>query len=78
MTLTAINKTHQSKVNKAIKYLVKYNTLNNLRDKADNDGEEKTYRQLDRKCADVFDKYLDVISELPKREKINIETSKFY
>jgi len=78
MNLAAINKTHQSKVNKAIKYLVKYNTLNNLRDIADNDGEEKTYRKLDRQCADVFDKYLDVIDELPKREKINIETSKFY
>jgi hypothetical protein len=73
MTIIAINKKHQSKVNRAIKTLVRYNALNDLRNIADDNGEEKLYKKLDRQCLNTFDKYLDIVNELPAREKIQIE-----
>lgn len=76
--LLSVNKAHQSKVNKAVKYLVRYNNLNNLRDKADNNGEEKEYNKLNRQCEIVFDNYLEVVLELPKRERERIEKSELY
>ena len=73
MKIIAINKKHQSNVNRAVKNLIKYNALNDLRNIADDNGEEKLYKKLDRQCLNTFDKYLDIVSELPAREKIKIE-----
>jgi len=44
-----------------------------LRNIADDNGEEKLYKKLDRQCLNTFDKYLDIVNELPAREKIQIE-----
>ena len=76
--MKAINKAHQSKVNRAIKHLTKYNQLNNLRDIADGNGEEKEYRKLDRQCEITFDKYLEIVMEIPMRERNQIEKSELY
>lgn len=76
--VTAINKVHQAKVNRACAWLSKYNSLNDLRNIADSDGDEKAYSKLDRQCANAFDKYLDIVDELPSREKNNIEKSELY
>jgi len=76
--LTSINKKHQSKVNRAINWLVKHNEANTLRDHADGDGDDKAYKKYDRICENTFDKYLDIVSELPSREVKRIETSKYY
>jgi hypothetical protein len=73
MQIISINKVHQSKVNKAVKTLLKYNTLNDLRNIADDNGEEKLYKKLDKNCLNTFDKYLDIVYELPKRERARIE-----
>lgn len=73
MTILAINKKHQVKVNRAVKTLLKYNTLNDLRNIADDNGEEKLYKKLDKNCLNTFDKYLDIVYELPKRERTRIE-----
>jgi len=77
-TLKAINKQHQVKVNRVVKALVKYNALNDLRDKADNDGDMKAYNKYDRQCSNAWDKYYDLRDELPKREILNIEKSELY
>ncbi len=71
--INAINKRHQSRVNRAVKTLIKYNALNDLRNIADSNGEEKIYKKLDRQCLNSFDKYLDIVSELPARERVKIE-----
>jgi len=76
--MKAINKAHQSKVNRAIKHLTKYNELNNLRDLADGNGDEKEYRKLDRQCVLAFDKYLEIVMEIPMRERTQIEKSELY
>jgi len=76
--ITAINKKHQSKVNRACAWLIKYNSFNNQRDIADGNGDDKMYRKYDRLCANSFDKYLWILDELPKREKANIEKSEIY
>jgi hypothetical protein len=73
MQIIAINKKHQSKVNKASKWILKYNALNDLRDKADNNGDILQVRRLNRKCAGAFDSYLDIVNELPLREKAQID-----
>lgn len=76
--LTAINKKHQAKVNRAINWLIKYSEANDLRNIADGEGDEKLYNKYDRICINAFDKYLEIISELPSREVAKIEKSKYY
>jgi hypothetical protein len=76
--IQAVNAKNQKAVNKAVKFLIAYNSLNNLRDKADNEGNEKEYRKLDRKCEIAFDKYQECIWDLPKREITKIEKSPLY
>jgi hypothetical protein len=69
---------NQSLLNKVVKALEKYNQLNNLRDKADNEGNEREYKKLDNKCLNAFDKYLELLNELPKYEQTRIEKSDLY
>ena len=64
--------------NNAIKYLKKYNEANDLRDLADNNGDDKLYRKYDRQCEVIFDKYEDWCYELPKYEVKRIEKSELY
>jgi hypothetical protein len=71
--ITALNKKHQKQVNKAYKYLEKYDQNNTLRGQADDQDDQKAYKKYDRICIDAFDKYLDALSELPKREADRIE-----
>jgi hypothetical protein len=73
MNIIAITKKNQTLVNKATKWMSKYNELNDLRNAADDADNVKEYRKLDRLCAAAFDKYLDYASELPKREVNQIE-----
>jgi hypothetical protein len=78
MEIIAINKSHQTKVNRAIYWLKKYNELNTQRDTASDYDESALYKKLDRQCAASFDKYLDIVCELPKRERERIEKSELY
>jgi hypothetical protein len=72
-TIIAINKTYQSKINRALKIWLRYDSLNDQRDIADGNGDEKSYKKFDRSCQSTFDKYLDIIDQLPKRERLNFE-----
>lgn len=76
--ITAITKKHQSMVNRACQWLIKYNEANDQRDLADNNGDEKMYRKYDRLCEKSWDKYEDYTSELPSREVAQIEKSELY
>lgn len=78
MNLTAINPKHQAMVNRAMKHLLKYNELNDQRDIADNDGDTRLFAKLDRACERAFDKFLEAMSELPKREREQIESCPAY
>ena len=73
MTIIAITKKNQSLVNRATKWMSKYNELNNLRDAADDEDNLKEFKKLDRQCAAAYDRYLDVCFQLPKREITQIE-----
>ena len=64
--------------NRVLKSLVKYNELNNLRDKADDCGDDKQYSKLDKKCEIAFSNYLDLLEQLPKYEQKRIENSELY
>jgi hypothetical protein len=64
--------------NKVIKALDNYNMLNYLRDTAYNEGDDKEYKKLDKICLNAFDKYLDLLNELPKYEQTRIEKSDLY
>ena len=70
--------TNQSLLNRVVKALVKYNALNNLRDIADNDGDEKLFNKLDKQCENSWDKYQELLQELPKYEQKRIEKSDLY
>lgn len=76
--ITAINKKHQALVNRAVRKLIRYNSYNNLRDIADGEGDDKTYKQLNKLCEKLFDEYLEIVSELPTREVKQIEASSYY
>ena len=71
--VTTKSRKNQTNVNKAIYWGMKYNQLNDLRDKADDIGDEKAYRKYDRQCEAAFDKHLDYMSELPKSEQKKVE-----
>jgi hypothetical protein len=76
--IKAINKKHQAKVNRAINWLIKYDQNNTLRDIASDNDDQKSYKKYDRICINAFDKYLEIIGELPKGEVAKIEKSKYY
>lgn len=71
--IKAINPKNQSLVNKAVKYLMRYYELNDLRDNEENESEvgcmSAKWSKLNRQCEDVFDKYLDAMAELPKGQQ---------
>ena len=71
--LTAITRANQSNVNKAVYWGQRYNILNDLRDDADGQGNDKLYKMYDRMASDAFNKHLDYMSELPKREQAKVE-----
>ena len=84
--LKAINPKHQSMVNRCITWLCKHHEYNRERGLAYDamggedfdDSVAKAYRKADKKCISSFDKYLEYLSELPKREVANIESSEYY
>jgi hypothetical protein len=76
--MIALNKKHQARVNKAVYWLTKYNTANDMRNEADGDGNEKMYTKYDNLCQKTFDKYEEYTSELPVREVKQIEKSELY
>ena len=71
--ITSLNAKNQKAVNKAVKYLDKYNSTSSARDRAYDKDEEKEGIKLDRKCENLFDQYLTACDELPKRERENLE-----
>ncbi len=71
--ITALNKKNQKMVSKAYKFLAKYDQNNTLRDMAEDQDDQKAYKKYDRICVDSFDKYLEALAELPKREADRIE-----
>lgn len=73
MKIIAKSKKNQAQVNKAVKFLMRYNENNALRDEADGLGDEKLYAKYDKICEVSYDNYLDAISELPKTEIAAIE-----
>lgn len=68
MKIIAKAKKNQKLVNQAVNALLKYNMHNDLRDKADDEGNEKEYNKQNRLCEKYFDKYLEAEYELPKTE----------
>jgi putative IMPACT (imprinted ancient) family translation regulator len=78
MEITAVTKKNQKQVNKAVKCLIAYNSLNDLRNLADNECDEKLTAKFDRKCELAWDKYCEAIYYLPKREIQKIEKSTLY
>jgi putative IMPACT (imprinted ancient) family translation regulator len=78
ITITAVNKKHQKQVNKAVKCLLAYNALNDLRNLAYDECDDKLTERFDRKCEAAWDKYYDAIYDLPKRELDKIEKSILY
>jgi hypothetical protein len=73
MDFQAINPKNQKLVNRVAAQLAKYNALNDQRDAADNNGEERLFNKLDRQCEKAFDKYLELSELLPARELKRIE-----
>lgn len=73
ISLTAFSKKNQSKVNKALYWGAKYNVLNDARELAYNEGDERLHRSLDNKCLNTYDKYLEYFDVLPKREQKRVE-----
>ncbi len=69
--LVALKTKNQTKVNKCVRALISYNKSNDERDALYN--EDKNTNAMDRKCENLFDKYLTYADELPKYELKRIE-----
>lgn len=59
-------KNHQSTINKCLRANARYERLNDLRNIAEDNDDEKSVRKLNRQCEDAFDRYLTYLQELPK------------
>ena len=73
--MKSINPKNQKLVNKSIKWLLKYKDYNTQRNICDSNGDEKGWNKLNKKCESSYDKYLESIELLPKREIRNIENN---
>jgi hypothetical protein len=71
--IKAVSKRNQTNINKAIFFDAKYDKLNDQRDEAYNNGDERLGRKLDRLCEIAFDKYLDYANQLPATERKRVE-----
>ena len=71
--LTAKSKKNQTIINKAIYCGMKYNEVNDMRDRADDAGDMKSYVKFDRMAANAFDKHLEFMDSLPKGEQARVE-----
>jgi hypothetical protein len=69
--LLAKNAKNQSKVNRCVNALISYNKANEERDFLEN--EDKVTNAINRKCENLFDKYLTYADALPKYELKKIE-----
>ena len=75
----AINPKYQSVVNKAVNWMVMYELANDERNIAsdntecDYEEDDKLWRKWDRRCIKAYDKYLEYMEELPKREQDKVE-----
>ncbi len=70
--IKAVNKTHQTAINKAYKAIRNYHELVNLSDSATS---EKEVTKLENKQAKAFDKYEEICGELPAREIKNLQAA---
>lgn len=70
-TITAINKKHQTDVNKAYKLLRQYHELVNQEDNFE--PESNAMRRLEDKQAIKFTDHLEIFENLPKREQANFQ-----
>ena len=70
--ITAINKKHQALVNRASKWLAKYNDAH-LSSYISEDQSDKNIKRLRATAEKAFCNYLDLSAQLPIREKKNIE-----
>ena len=71
--IVAKSKKNQSNINKAVEWGFKYDKANDLRDKADDNGDIKAFKAANRLCESSFDKHLDYMSEVPKTEQKRVE-----
>ena len=78
MKLIAINKKYQEKVNRALYWLQQYDVLNDIRNYAEDNDQGFKIKQYNKKCENAFNKYLEIVDELPNREKQQIEKSIHY
>ncbi len=70
--MKAINPKNQTIVNRCLKAIERYNQMNDLRDAAEDSGNEREYRKYDRACQEAFDRYLTYMDELPKNQQKEI------
>ena len=73
MELIAINPKNQSKVNRAISWAMKYDLANDQRTIAEDNDDDKAFNKLDRQCDKAFEKFYDLMDELPKGQRKAIE-----
>jgi hypothetical protein len=72
-TITSKNPKNQGKVNKCVNALNRYYQLNDLRNLADDNDNQKEVKKYNRLCEIAFDKHLTYLYELPKYEQKQIE-----
>lgn len=76
--MKAINNKHQKTVDKAVKWLKKYNETAEAIDKADGEGDIKKLSKLEGLGYKQYDMFLTYMGELPKREREQIYNSNLY
>tara|TARA_R110000851_G_C13098304_1_gene567821 strand:+ start:136 stop:381 length:246 start_codon:yes stop_codon:yes gene_type:complete len=78
MSILAVNKKYQTRINKVVTVLTKYNVANKERDNFERENEFKQWNRFNNICEKFWDKFEDLLSELPKGEQRKVLKSKLY
>ena len=74
---TSISKKHKANATKAIYWGMSYNKLSDLKNEAEGKGLNNAAIKFDREAEAAFNKHLDFMSLLPKRDQAIVEKSVF-
>jgi hypothetical protein len=76
-SFSAISKKHKDHATKALYFGTRYNKLTDLKNEAEGKGLNNAARKFDREAEAAFNKHLEFMSLLPKKDQAIVEKSVF-
>ena len=76
-SFTSISKKHKANATKALYWGTRYNKSTDLKNEAEGKGLNNAANKFDREAEEAFNKHLEFMSLLPKKDQAIVEKSVF-